>query len=265
MVNTDPKRFNTEGYCLFPNVLSLEETTALRCMLDEALTTSLPLPTAWHQERADTLDRPDYLAEPHSRDVRWLELCRHPRILRAVEAILGSNIILVYSSMFIKLPNNPVAVAWHQDNNYWPSVHGTDVVTLWLACDNADAENCAMQVIPGSHRTYEDFATVPTEKNEMLSKKVEITPQMEDSAVTLAMAAGSLSIHDSYILHGSQANRSGRRRAGYTIRYCSTDTAWVDVEAHPIPVYLVHGEAGTRGQGYVDLRPGVALASEIFG
>jgi len=265
MINTDPKCFGTEGYCLFPNVLSSEETTALRRMLDEALTTPLPLPMDWHQERGDGLDRPEYLGEPHSRDAGWLELCRHRRILYAVEAILGPNIILVYSSMFINLPNNPVEVAWHQDNNYWPSVHGTDVATLWLACDDADAENCAMQVIPGSHRGYEDYATVPAGDNQMLSKKVEVTPQMEADVVTLAMTAGSLSIHDSYILHGSQANRSGRRRAGYTVRYCSTDTAWVDVEAHPIPVYLVRGEAGARGQDYVDLRPEVTITPELLG
>ena len=50
-------------------------------------------------------------------------------------------------------------------------------------------------------------------------------------------------------------NHSGRRRAAYTIRYCSTDTAWVDVEEHPIPVYLVRGEPGLRGEDYTDLRP----------
>ena len=61
----------------------------------------------------------------------------------------------------------------------------------------------------------------------------------------MEMKAGSLSIHDSYILHGSLANESGRRRAGYTIRYCSTDTAWVDMDQHPIPVFLVRGKGGT--------------------
>ncbi len=264
MVNTDPKCFNTEGYCLFPDVLSADEADALRMMLDMALATPLALPRAWHRDRAASLDGPEYLGEPHSRDMNWLELCRHPDILDAVETILGPNIILVYSSVFIKKPYNSSAVAWHQDNNYWPSVHGTEVATLWLACDDADVENGAMQVIPRSHLAYEDFATVAAGENQMLSKKVEVTPQMEASAVTLAMTVGSLSVHDSYILHGSQSNSSGRRRAGYTIRYCSTDSAWVDVEAHPIPVYLVRGMAGARGQGYVDLRPQIAITPEMF-
>ena len=117
MVNTDPKCFNTEGYCLFPDVLSADEADALRMMLDMALATPLALPRAWHRDRAASLDGPEYLGEPHSRDMNWLELCRHPDILDAVETILGPNIILVYSSVFIKKPYNSSAVAWHQDNN----------------------------------------------------------------------------------------------------------------------------------------------------
>lgn len=51
--------------------------------------------------------------------------------------------------------------------------------------------------------------------------------------------------------------RVARRRTGYTIRCCGSDRAWVDVTRHPIPVYLVRGEPGPRGEGYVgyvDLR-----------
>ncbi len=85
------------------------------------------------------------------------------------------------------------------------------------------------------------------------SKKIVVTPEMETRAVILQMAAGSVSIPDSFLLHASGSNRSARRRAGYTIRYCSSDTAWVDMDQHPIPVYLVRGEAG-NGR-YIDLRP----------
>ena len=267
MVNARPKQFASDGYCLFPDVLKRDEAVVVRGMLDEALEEPLPLPSQWHREYDDStdgIDRANVIGEPHTRALPWLELCRHPRILDAVEAVLGPNLILVYSSVFSKSPRESQAVAWHQDNNYWPSVHGTDVVTVWLAVDDADAGNCAMEVIPGSHREHRDFDTVPSGENQTLSKKVELAPDIEASAVTLAMNAGSLSIHDSYILHGSGVNTSGRRRAGYTIRYCSTDTAWVDVATHPIPVYLVRGSAGERGQDYVDLRPDVVATPELL-
>ena len=214
MLNTDPRRFAELGYCLFPAVLDPQETAALSQMLDDALATPLPHLVEAHRRDGSRLDRPGYVGEPHARDLPWLEICRHPRILDAVEAVLGPNLILIFSSVFIKLPHDPTQVAWHQDNTYWPSVHGTDVVTLWLAIDDADAENAAMQVIPGSHQGYKEMEMIPSGDNQTLSNTVAVKPEQEESAITLAMPAGSLSIHDSYILHGSAAYQSDRRRAG---------------------------------------------------
>ncbi len=241
-LNHDPTRFAETGYCLFPNVFGREEVDSNRLLLDEATEDNL-------------LDRPDYLGEPHTKDDRWMAICAHPRLLDAIESILGPNLILVYSSVFIKQPNSADFVPWHQDNTYWKAVHGTDVVTVWLAIDDADALNSAMKVIPGSHTGHREMTTIPSAKDATVSKTVEITPEMEGAAVPLEMEAGSVSIHDSFIIHGSDANLSDRRRAGYTIRYCSTDTARVDVDRHPIPVYLLRGQAGARGDGYTDARP----------
>jgi ectoine hydroxylase-related dioxygenase (phytanoyl-CoA dioxygenase family) len=259
-LNTDPARFGELGYCLFRDVLTAEETRRLRAMLDEALGDPLPQPPG----RDGAMDRDNYVGEPHVRDLRWLDLCRHPRVLDAIESILGPNLILVYSSVFIKLPASPVEVGWHQDNTYWPSVHGTDVITLWLAVDDADAANSAMKVIPGSHRGWMELETVDSGANQMLRRSVPVSPEQEGSAVTLEMSAGSLSIHDSFLLHGSDANRSRRRRAGYTIRYCSTDTAWVDLDNHPHPVFLVRGLAGPRGDRYTCLLPAEEATWELL-
>ena len=260
-INTDPQQFSQVGYCLFPHVLTAQEAEATRCMLDEAMAAPLPALAG----RDGEPQRAGYVGEPHARDLRWLELCRHPRLLDAIETILGPNLILAFSSVFVKLPEAPLKVAWHQDNTYWPSVHGTDVITLWLAIDDADAENNAMKVIPGSQRGWREMDMVEAGENQMLSKSVAVTAAQERSAVTLEMKAGGLSIHDSFIVHGSDANPSARRRAGYTIRYCSTDTAWVDTNEHPVPVFLVRGKAGSRGQGYTNLLPEVEATRRLLG
>jgi ectoine hydroxylase-related dioxygenase (phytanoyl-CoA dioxygenase family) len=261
-INTEPSRFSELGYCLFPQVFSEAETAQNRRLLDEALASPLPLPPHWQRETGP--DRPGYIGEPHVRDIRWLDLCRHPRLLDAVASILGPNLILVFSSVFVKLPHSPTKVGWHQDNAYWPSVHGTDVVTLWLAVDDADAANSAMSVIPGSHSGWQAMDTVEADGDEMLSRKVSVTAEQANSAVMLEMQAGSLSIHDSFLLHGSAGNGSHRRRAGYTIRYCSTDTAWVDMDTHPQPVFVVRGQAGSRGQGYTHLLPEIVATPQVL-
>ena len=82
---------------------------------------------------------------------------------------------------------------------------------------------------------------------------------MVEAAVPLEMKAGSLSIHDSYVLHGSEPNTSDRRRAAYTMRYANARTVTVDTRKHWVPVYLVRGEGGANAADYIDLRPGRAL------
>ena len=242
MLNTDPARFKTDGYCLFRDIFDPHQVAEMQ----QRLTTAI-------EEASDAT--PHYYNEPHTKEKFWLDVCSCPRLLDAVESVLGPNIILVFSSMFIKPPRDDTSVAWHQDTTYWASVHGTDVLTVWLAIDDVDHENAPMQVIPGSHRRHQQLDTVKTHGKEWFGNKVEITAEQAASATSLIMNAGSLSLHDSYLIHGGGINTSDRQRAGYTIRFCSTDTAWVDIDQHPIPVYLVRGEPGSRGREYVDLRP----------
>lgn len=212
------------------------------------------------------MDAATYFGEPHTRQRSWLEICRDPRLLDAIESLIGPNIVLVYSSFFVKPADgldangNEAQVAWHQDNNYWAAVHGTEgVITVWLAVDDADVANGTMKLLPGTHRPYVDLDSGQAPPGSIVSRQVDVGPELEATAVPLILPAGSVSIHDSYLLHGSGYNRSGRRRAAYTIRYLAADKGHVDVSAHPVPAYIVRGCPAASGGGYIDARPGTPL------
>ena len=82
----------------------------------------------------------------------WLnELIRHPRILDAVEDIIGPDILCWGTSFFIKEARNPGYVSWHQDSTYW-GLEPPDIVTAWVAFTDSTAANGAMRVIPASHK-----------------------------------------------------------------------------------------------------------------
>jgi non-heme Fe2+,alpha-ketoglutarate-dependent halogenase len=50
----------------------------------------------------------------------WVaDLVRHPRILDAVEALIGPDILVYASTFFIKEPASPTFAAWHQDATYF--------------------------------------------------------------------------------------------------------------------------------------------------
>ena len=260
--NTDPDRYPDEGFCLFRDVLNEEEIMTARTELD-AMLASLPERQMVYKdgENKEVAARPEYLTEPHPKHPFWLELCRHPHVLDVVEAILGTDLILIMSHLIVKRAEDGLPVAWHQDNTYWHSVQGTDVGTVWLAIDDTDRANGCMQVIPCTHEGYPEMNKISTDGDDLLGLTVVVTPEMEEAAVCLEMDAGSLSVHDSFVLHGSEANTSGRRRAAYTMRYANAKTVKVNTTDHWVPVYLVRGEADNVD--YIDIRPGQPLPDPI--
>jgi ectoine hydroxylase-related dioxygenase (phytanoyl-CoA dioxygenase family) len=104
-----------------------------------------------------------------------------------------------------------------------------------------------------------------TDGKDLLGLSVKVTDEMKAAAVALEMRAGSLSIHDSFVLHGSDANTSGRRRAAYTMRYANPKTVTVDTAKHWVPVYLVSGEGGANSAQFVDIRAGQPLSKSGAG
>ena len=260
MLNKNAKDFQQEGYCLFEDVLTGDEIAAIRHELDSAIA-NLPEKQIVYKDGVDQeVDaRPEYMTEPHPKNTFWMNVCRHPCILDAVESVLGPDLLLIMSHLIVKVPAEGLPVAWHQDNTYWHSVDGTDVATVWMAIDDTDVANGCMQVIPCSHEGYPELEKVKTGKDDLLGLTVEVTDEMAAAAIPLEMNAGSLSIHDSFVLHGSEANTSGRRRAAYTMRYANANTVTIDTEAHWVPVYLVRGNGGANEGKYVDARPGCTV------
>ena len=79
------------------------------------------------------------------------------------------------------------------------------------------------------------------------------------------MAAGSLSVLDSFLVHGSEMNTSGRRRGAYSVRCANPKTLKIDYDRHWVPVFLVRGEGGANGGPLIDIRPGRRLPDSLNG
>jgi len=57
-----------------------------------------------------------------------------------------------------------------------------------------------------------------------------------------ALKAGQISLHADMLVHGSLANRSGRRRCALTLRYCAPDVRITDPEwAQGVEAILCRG------------------------
>lgn len=150
------------------------------------------------------------------------DLIRHPRILDAVTALIGPDVVVRNSVLFIKAPNDPGYNAWHQDGAYWDLV-GDRVVSAWIALTDSTAANGAVRVLPGSHREPRLAHELRSDPHGRLLRGQTIAGVDERQAVAVELRAGQFSLHDVWLVHGSPPNPSALPRIGLAVRYLAAD------------------------------------------
>ena len=203
------RQYEQDGYYAPIPVMSRQEADALRGKL-ETFESGAGLLTGKLRQKSHLL-------------FTWLnDLVRHPRILDAVEDVIGPNILCWGTTFFIKEPRNPGFVSWHQDSTYW-GLDPADVVTAWVALSDSTAANGAMRVVPGTHKLDQVPHHDTFRPENMLSRGQEVMADVDErDAKMLELAAGEMSLHHVRLIHGSDPNPSGLRRVGFAIRYIPT-------------------------------------------
>ena len=183
---------------------------------------------------------------------RWAyDLATHPKILDAVEDILGPDVLVWTVSIFPKYPRDPGYISWHQDGTYW-GLDSTRVTTAWVALTDSTVENGCMRVIPGSHRRpilpHRDTYAA----DNRLSRGQEIEVEVDEAdAVEVVLRAGEMSLHHVNTIHGSNPNPSDGSRIGFAPRFTTPATRQVDGES-PTAVLA----RGRDDYGHFRLLPG---------
>jgi ectoine hydroxylase len=159
-----------------------------------------------------------------SRAIRLLEPCDHlhpaiaalvgdPRVTGPVAAELGPAPAPFTSKLNLKRAGEGSEFPWHQDFPYWYTAIGTaaqDVVTAIVFLDDATADNGALRVIPGSHRS----GPVPRDPADPTRFLADPGAVDVDAAETLEVPAGSVVWFGAFLVHCSGPNpTSGHRRA----------------------------------------------------
>lgn len=150
---------------------------------------------------------------------RFLEYVKAPEILDIVEQLIGPDIICWGAHVFCKPALTGLIVPWHQDGQYWP-IRPLASCTVWIALDDSTIENGCLRIVRGSHRMKTIYHHRLEERARYaLEQHIDETEFDESEVVDVELEAGQMSIHDVYAIHGSHANVSAKRRAGFAIRY----------------------------------------------
>ena len=145
------------------------------------------------------------------------KVSHNPKILDAVESIIGRDILICGTTLFIKNPNEKGFVSFHQDAKYI-GLEPHNWVTAWIAVTDANEENGCMRMWSGSHKDELKYHNQKFDENNLLTRgqTVENVPIKETTPVILK--AGQMSLHHPTIVHGSGLNRSNDRRIGFVIQ-----------------------------------------------
>jgi non-haem Fe2+, alpha-ketoglutarate-dependent halogenase len=190
----------------------------------------------------------------------WVDdIMRNPRLLDAVEDLIGPDILCWNTIFWIKEAYSPSYVGWHQDLKYW-GLDNDELVTVWVALSPATEESGCMSVLPGSHRELLDHAETYSDDN-LLSRGQELTIDVAGrSTVAMPLQAGEASFHNVKAAHGSGANRSDDRRIGLSLHYMPPHTRQTLAEWDSAA--LVRG-ADTYGHFEICPRPTIDFDPEV--
>ncbi len=150
------------------------------------------------------------------------ELAKSEKIIEVIKPLLGDDILLWYSVLFVKPANTAAYVPWHQDATYW-ALNKNEGLTLWLALSDVTPENGCVDYIPGSHLWNDFDHSINNNADNLLARRQEISGFDSQSKKSILLKPGQASIHDVSLLHSSQANSSNQPRLGIAFRYIPAD------------------------------------------
>ena len=198
------KQYNDEGYIAPINILSTEEAIEARKEI-ELIEKKIP-------NEIDKKGRYNvHLISP-----KLDAIVHNSKILDIVESIIGKNILVCGTTLFIKNPKQEGFVSYHQDAKYI-GLEPHNWVTAWVAITDSYEENGCMRMWPKSHLEIRDHNEKFNEGNLLTrGQTVEGVPISEIKSVELR--AGQMSLHHPRIVHGSGINNSNDRRIGFVIQ-----------------------------------------------
>ena len=152
-------------------------------------------------------------------DAAFFKLASDPLIVDAVSQVMGPDVVLWGCQVFCKPASDGMEVPMHQDGHYWP-IDPLESCTAWIAIDDCTVENGCLRLVPGSHKARRSFQHGLSKREGLVLNQYVDDPKVDLSvAEDVELRAGQFSLHDIHMVHGSNANRSGKRRAGVAIRY----------------------------------------------
>jgi ectoine hydroxylase-related dioxygenase (phytanoyl-CoA dioxygenase family) len=236
-----------QGYLVLPELIGQADLVAIRDAVNNVLDMSREVGVSNQQF---DLEKGHSSASPKLRRVAFVDdldiylwkFCKDSVVTDIAVDILGPNIR--FRDLFInfKWAGGGAEVKWHQDIAFYPHTN-VNTCQFLLALEDVESDQGPLQVIPNSHlgpihshyNAEENWAAAISDSDLKLAGV--------DKAIELTGKAGTLSVHHSCTIHGSEHNMSERGRPMLVITYSAADAIPYTAAPYPSSHYgeLVRG------------------------
>ena len=200
--------------------------------------------TVTESSRAMDLERGHSGDNPRIRRVAYIDddyevfwqLCADSVITDIAADLLGPDVRFRELMLNFKWADGGSEVKWHQDFVFYPHTH-TGTMQFLLYLEDVGSAQGPLQVIPGSHKgpLYEHYNTDRIWTGAINDGDLELAGV--EHAKELAGPAGTVTVHHSCTIHGSNSNRSDRSRPALVITYAAADAMPYTAAAYPASRY----------------------------
>jgi ectoine hydroxylase-related dioxygenase (phytanoyl-CoA dioxygenase family) len=253
------RRFRRDGFVIIRQLVSPEEIAELRQHTEDLMQGRLPEQQTVMADR-DTardggvtvqgLEKPPEHLSPDEKAQYFLRLhmlhrklalhekyMLHPRVLDALEVLIGPDVLALQTMLFLKPPGKP-GQGWHQDSYYIPT-HPDTLCGAWIAIDDVDELNGAMWFAKGSGHEpiYPPCPEVSYGFGDDMISDIKYVKNVSDPDDTInaltpvadrydqvlaSMKAGDVAFFNGHVLHRSKKNfSSDRYRRSFVSHYCN--------------------------------------------
>lgn len=228
-------QFQEQGFLIYGPILTPEETKDLHSALERVLRgESAKSPEAARNIGGSDQSVVTQVVNIWEAEPAFAAHLYNDRIVPLAAQLMGTDTVRVWHDQVqVKPPRVGGPTIWHQDHPYWPIIQPADLVSAWVALEDATVENGCMWMVPGSHRwgPYlgpQGGGTIGSRKDDW-GPDYDATLIPEGASVTevpVPVPAGGVVFHHCRTWHGAPPNHSDRNRPAIAVHYMPGHTRY---------------------------------------
>ena len=226
--------FKEKGFCLEKNVFTPDAVQILSLEFDRIVSqlqrSGEYINARWGSELTKDIEQSDtqviHTHNVQSYSAEMMNMIQDERLLDTAEKLIGQDIILHHSKLFLKPPDKGSAFPLHQDWSYFPTEKNSMIAAVVHLSESDEQIGC-MRIVPGSHK----LGKVEKTDGHSFVKGIHDRYQLEDAEPIIAELGDVVFFH-CCSLHGSMQNVSKRPRKTVLVQLYSGSDRVVDGNRH---------------------------------